>query len=328
MDNFGALLLTVLPQVLPLFGCLALGALMAWRKWISHEGSNGLSSFVYWIAFPCLLFATLADSPPPNGAMVHGLILYGAAMAFVLFLASALARLLRFDAQSQCGVPIGASLGNSAFMGLPIITHVLGPAFLPIGASVVAVDFTVVFFLGLLSLAFGASHASDVPVQNRHRGHILIFAFKKAVSNPAIWGAILGGLVALIRLPIPEPLMHLSHMAGSAASPVALTVLGAVLYFEVAEHGLEFRPDVLLTCGLKLILAPALVMLVLMTLKAPADLLQTATILAGTSTAVSVFIQARALKVWDRGGAQTVALSTLFSLISLPLLITAILAHG
>ncbi len=74
---------------------------------------------------------------------------YGACALLVVVLMAALGGALRWTREERAGGSLSASLGNSAFLGLPIAAAVLGPEAARLSAGAVAVDFVVVAAVGV-----------------------------------------------------------------------------------------------------------------------------------------------------------------------------------
>jgi predicted permease len=142
----------------------------------------------------------------------------------------------------------------------------------------------------------------------------------RALANPIVVASLIGVFMALTGLALPALLDRAVATAAGSGSPVALVALGAALALRAGTEGPPPRnAPVLAAATMKLLALPGLTWLAVGLTDAPTAF----TLLAATPTAVNVFIQTRALGVFARGGARTVALTTAAACVTLSL--TAIL---
>jgi predicted permease len=311
------LLLDVPQRVLPFFLLVAAGVTLARLRLFDARMSSGLSLYVYWIGFPALLIHSLSRVGTPDRALTLGLTAYGACALLVVAVMVALGVALRWTREERAGSSLSASLGNSAFLGLPIAAAVLGPEAARLSAGVVAVDFVVVAAVGVGLLGWAG-------------GRSTWRSLMQALRNPIVLAAITGTAMALLGLSLPDVLDRAVGAAAASGSPVALVALGVALGLtglpaagvacEPAEDDPppipRWTPIVVAAIG-KLVLMPIAAWFATGLVDAPLAFRMGATLLAATPTAVNVFIQTKAYSVFERGGARIVALTTAVSCVSL-----------
>ncbi|CAN5290950.1 AEC family transporter [soil metagenome] len=311
------LLLDVPQRVLPFFLLVAAGVTLARLRLFDARMSTGLSSYVYWIGFPALLVHSLSRVGAPDRALTLGLMAYGACALLVVALMVALGVALRWTREERAGGSLSASLGNSAFLGLPIAAAVLGPEAARLSAGAVAVDFVVVAAVGVGLLGWAG-------------GRSTWRSLMQALRNPIVLAAMTGSAMALLRVSLPDVLDRSVAAAAASGSPVALVALGVALGLTglpaaggPSDHT-EEEPSpvprwgpVIVAAIAKLLLMPTLAWFATGLVDAPLPFRLGATLLAATPTAVNVFIQTKAYSVFERGGARIVALTTAVSCVSL-----------
>ena len=59
--------------VLPVFGVIGVGYLIAWSGLISRDTGDALSDFVYLVPIPVLLFRTIATAEIPSGPPIEAI---------------------------------------------------------------------------------------------------------------------------------------------------------------------------------------------------------------------------------------------------------------
>lgn len=302
-----ALVLDVVGRVWPFFLLVGAGWSLARLRLLDGRMAQGLSAYVYWIGFPALLIHSLSRQGRPSPDLLAGLAAYAGAGLLLMALIVLASRLMGWSRAEAAGAAMAGSVGNSAFLALPIAAVVLGAETARLVAGVLAADFVVLSAAGVGLLGWAAG---------RSVGRSTLHAFQ----NPVVAAAVAGVGLALLDLALPEPLDRAIGMAAVSGSPVGLVALGAALGLREGESGGEAAPGagpVLLAALAKLAAFPLMVWLAVGLTPAPAAFRAGATLLAAAPTAVSAFIQTRAYGVFPRGAARIVALTTALSAITL-----------
>ncbi|MBC6982348.1 AEC family transporter [Caulobacter sp. 17J80-11] len=294
-------MLFVLSRVLPFFLIIGAGGLAARLKLLDAAAAQGLSRYVYWIGFPALLIFGLSHAAPPSLADARGLGAYVAAAALPLLLTIGLGRALNWPREVRAGAAMAATVGNTAFLGLPLTVSVLGEDARSAASAIMAIDAVI-----LLSCSVGVIRGAG--------------ALKSVAGNPVVVAALVGAIMLAAGLVLPGPIDAAAGALAATASPVALVALGAVLTLEAGHAPRAELPPVAWAAASKLLVSPALVWIATGLVGASAAFRTVAVLMAACPTAVTVFVQARAYGVFARGAAQVVALATLASAVTLTLL--------
>jgi len=297
----------VLSEVLPFFLIVAVGWGAARGRLFDERAAEALSAYVFWIGFPALLIDALMRAPKLAPGFAINLAVYGACALAILGASLLLGRLLRWPERSRAGAGLAASLGNSAFLGLPLVVALFGEQARVPAAGFVAVDFIVVLSIGVFAAA-------------RAAGRSATRAAAGVARNPVILGAAVGLILAATHTVLPPLIARPLSALAATGSPVALIALGAVL--GQPRRGLRriVEPPVLWASVAKLLALPALIYLALRLTGAPADVRQVAVLLAACPTAVNVFIQTKAYGVYADGAARVVTITTVASAATLTVL--------
>jgi len=314
----------VVEKVLPFFLIMIVGAVMARAKLIDENGVLGLSRYVYWIGFPTLLIHGLGAAHPPSPQVLKGLLGYGLGAVIPFLLAALIARWARWSTNVQAGLPMCAGLGNTGFLGLPLVASLLGPTAAGWAAAIVAIDWVVMATLSGMAL-----HRATPKGQAAGSGaNSLLKALAYGLLNPIVAGAAIGVAQMLVGWRWPTPVDQAITTCAISATAVGLVALGATLAARRApDQPKRQGAPIWIAVGLKLLIGPACVAVATTLIGAPTAFRAAAILMAACPTAVTVFVQARSAGVFAEGSARVVAISTLISALTLTVLASA-LTHG
>ena len=231
--------------------CIILVGMFVGRRGILGENARSvLSALTFFVASPALLFETLSKAKL-NDVFAAPLLVTAAGAIVTASLFFVIVRFLLGRPLPESLVSsMGASLANSANLGIPIAVFVLGDA----GYVAPLLIFQLAFFTPLFLMALDATTST-------HRTTPLGFGLM-ILRNPMIGGSGLGLLVAGTGWQVPELVMQPIHLIGGAAIPAMLIAFGMSLNGSrplQATAGRRF--DTLLASGFKLIVHPALAFL-------------------------------------------------------------------
>lgn len=296
-----------------IIGAIILIGYIAGRAGVLGESAGFvLSRLAFWVLSPCLLFTVLAD------ADVHVLFSYLLPVSAIAALASGLvfaliARVLFKRAVSETVIgSLASGYVNANNIGIPVAVYVLGDAAL--SAPVV--------MLQLLVLAPIALTILDV--QDRGKTSVLR-VIAQPFKNPIIIGSLLGAIVSIFGLSIPDPVMEPFHVIGAAAVPVVLLAFGMSLHGQKPLAPGTARRDVILATTLKIVFMPLVAWIVGVLFRlGPAELF-TVVVLAALPSAQNVFNYAQRYSRGEILARDSVLLTTVLSIPAL-LVVAALLA--
>jgi malonate transporter len=259
-----SLMLDLLLLFVPFFALVLMGWAAARGRVLPLEGIPALNGFVLYFSLSAMVFRLSASGAlmGERGGLLGLLLAYGAGGMIVAGLALAWswrAGLVRRDGGLLALV---TAFPNTGFLGLPLLTGLLGPqAAGPVAATLV-ID---VLILSSLCLAWAHSHgaqdaAGDDPLEAWHAAQA---SLKGALRNPLLWSMAVGMGFAWLGLDLPRPVDETVRLLGLSATPTALFTLGAILARAQMRPsppaGSSGRPGIGLPVLLKLVLHPLLV---------------------------------------------------------------------
>lgn len=214
-------MLQILSITGPIYLIIAAGYIAVRYGLFSKDEARVLGRFVVNFCVPALVFRALSQRT--LGEVLNGpyLAAYALGSLAVLLGAVAYARRLRGKAMPLAALQgLGMSASNSAYVGYPILLQLIGPA-----AGVALALTMMVENLLIMPLALVLADTSST--QRWHRA--LAQSLRKLLKNPMFLGIIAGFTFALFDLRLPEVLDRTAQITATAASPLALFVIGASL---------------------------------------------------------------------------------------------------
>lgn len=293
--------MTVLLQVLTL-GLLMLCGLIAVRfRVLDQKGVGALNTFVLNFAQVGLIISKLQQDSNPE--LVTELAWMFALTCLTIALSGMIAsRLFRREEHDRHAVLTCLSMvSNCGYMGYPVIIATMGE-----DALIYAVIFVAAFNLMCWTLGayyFGGRKAMQP---------------QKLLTNPTIW-AVAGGLTLFLTgWTLPDFINNALNMMGSTTTPVAMFVIGARLIGLRAAHLKDVK--LLLVCALRLLIFPAMLLLLRFT-PLPEMVVSSIYLCTAMPCAAMTAMQAERYDCDKELASRGVALSTAFSLATLPLML-------
>ena len=285
--------------ILPIFALIVLGYVLGWRQWLNAESAAGLANITFKLFMPTLLFSGIAKAHLNEGLSPMLLLGYYLPVLLVFASVNAVAHWRRGSA-----TPLGlvAAFSNNVLVGIPLVTSLMGASGLVYVFAILVFHSLTLFSLQSFYAAFGS--------QERVDGRALL----KNLANPMIIGLLLGALLNLSGLVVPDSLWRAVTWLGQAALPCALIVLGASL----SRYRLRPTTEAWSVALVKLLLFPALVWTLSGLLPGLNDAARTVMVLlAACPSGVNVMAFARTAED-NRSVSAAISLSTLLAAVSLP----------
>jgi malonate transporter len=213
----------ILAVTVPFFALVLCGWLAARAQVLPTAAIPGLNAFVLYFALPCMLFRFGAGLPV---AQLLDPWVLGIYVVVALAIVGATIALTLSDAVRHKDAAFGALVAafpNTGFMGVPLLTALLGPA---AAGPVIATILADLFVTSSLCIAIAQGHEAAGHGARR----AAVSALRGALSNPLPWAIAAGALASATGLVLPGPVDEVVRMLGNAASPVALFTIGAVLW--------------------------------------------------------------------------------------------------
>lgn len=284
-------------------------------RWAKPEATSSafLHKITYWVFNPALVFVVLAVSTLDElfSPFLLAFTLTTAASGLLFVIYGVLARRPKAD------VVVGASAAiytNSTIIGIPIATYVLGTT--AHVAPVMLLSMLVIAPVTIVVMGIAGRAAQDGP-------HRLASAF----ASPVVVAAVLGTLVGVSPIDLPEWIIVPLDTVGRAAIPLVLVAFGMSLRHAVfLRPGIE-RRDTLVASAIKTVGMPVLALLIGLAAGLPGDLLYGLIVMSALPTAQNLLNYAVTFGSGEVVARDSMLLTTALSLGS-TLLIAAFAAGG
>lgn len=306
--------------VFPIFALIAIGYGLIVSGLIAPEVGSALSKFVFTVPLPLLMFRSLATS---NLGEQTPWLLWGGffiSMFVIWALGMVLVRVL-FGRTGPVLAVAGLSAGfsNLVLLGVPVLSGVFGDEALVPLVMLLTLHLPLMTFASSLMVEYyGLEKGSRFNL-----GAVFLKVAKGLIKNPIIIGIFAGGLWGLSGVPIPELASSVINRIVPVAVPLALMSMGMSMH----SYGLkgDIVPGIVLGL-LKTVVFPAVFLLLSSTiLPLPDSWVAYIMVAAASPTGVNAYLLATHFGVGHRLSANTITLSVLMGLVTLPFWIS--IAH-
>lgn len=296
----------------PLVLLIVLGGVLAKYEFLGHQFMADLNKLAFWIALPALLFTSANHASQPGGQMWTLIAVLFGATILIAAIGWAVSYALKMPDHTRGTLAQSALRGNLAYIGIPVLAYSFST--LPgkgdnkaMATAVIAMVLLMAFYNVISVVVLQLSHHSTQGADWRK-------VVKSVATNPLLLAGILGLVVPLLNVTLPEFVQRALEALGAAAVPIALMCIGGSL----ATTSLKGRVSwVVVAALLKVALLPVLVFWISRLVGLKHDELRIAVILSCCPTAAASFIMAKQMGGDAALASGSIALSTVLSGLSL-----------
>jgi hypothetical protein len=233
-------------NIILLFLCMLIGIALRRYGRVPENAHVAINGFIINVSLPALTLLQI------HGIKLQSSLAYAVAMPWLLFTIAVLfflgvSRLLQFTPATTGGLILVAGLGNTSFVGLPMIETFYGTTGMPIGILIDQLGTYLV--LSTLGIAVAALFSSGPAAGSGVLRRICTFP-------PFI--ALFASLI-LMPIDFPDWLIAVLRRLGDTLAPLALVSVGLQLRLDQLSG---IRVPLSIGIAFKLLVGPALVMLV------------------------------------------------------------------
>ncbi|PHP65837.1 malonate transporter [Zhengella mangrovi] len=298
----------VIGLVLPFFGLILLGFVVARITRQPVEALGWMNTFIIYIALPALFFQLLSKTPIEKlteWGYIFGSVFSTYTIFALMFVISVIRS--RGEIAESTIKGLGAAYGNIGYMGPGLALLALGQeAAVPV-ALIFCFENILHFAIAPLMMGL-AGGTNEPPLQTA------IGVLRKIALHPFILATIVGVGAAAAHFTPPVPLERLLQYLANAAAPCALFVMGVTLALRPLKR---IPSEIGLIVPLKLIVHPLICWIALSWIgNFDPVWVWSAVLLAGLPTATNVFVIAQQYGVWIERASATILVTTTISVVS------------
>jgi malonate transporter and related proteins len=221
-------MLAILLKTLPFFAVIGLGYVAGRTRFFSAEATAYLTKFVFYFALSAMLFGFAANLSLASIFTWSFVFAYLLASAFVWIIVAMVALWRGTTREEAVFEAHTGVIGNVGFLGIPMLSLLLGPQAVGPVLLVLAVDLIV--FSSVLTML----------VTGLRSGRVNLGTFRilgvGLLANPMIVSVVLGLGWGATGWTLPVPVNEFLTLLGAAATPCALFAIGASLAGRNAER--------------------------------------------------------------------------------------------
>lgn len=309
----------VIGLVLPFFGLILMGFVVARITRQSLEALGWMTTFIVYVALPALFFQLLAKTPferLTEWGYIFGAVFSTFIIFALMFGVSCLK--VRGEIAESTIKGLASAYGNIGYMGPGLALLAFGDE----AAVPVALIFCFENIMHFTIAPMMMARAGDEP---RKPLNVAADVLRKIACHPFIIATALGVLAAYVEFRPPSPVERFLEYLARAAAPCALFAMGVTLALRPLKRvPHEMVPIVLL----KLIVHPLLCYVVLSWIGDFSPVwVFSAMLLAALPTATNVFVIAQQYGVWVERASASVLITTCVSVLTVTVLLYMI-QHG
>lgn len=291
-------------QVAILFIMIFVGFICAKRGFFSDEGIKSVTNFVLYIIIPCVIINSFHREF--DHEMMQGLIKAFFAALFVHLLNIVVANLLIHDKDEarERVLKFATIFSNCGYMALPLQEALLGKDGIFLGAVFIAVFNIINWTYGLFLMGGKGTKIS----------------IKTALLNPGVIGVFFGFIFFLTPLKLPQILLTPLQCFASMNTPLPTIIIGFYLA-KVPGFAVLKDAKLCLALVLRLVVLPVAAALILYACGLRGDLLASMVIAASAPCAANTAMFAGKFDRDTSLSVTLVSVSTLFSILTMPVIV-------
>jgi len=293
--------------ILILFLILIVGVIAKRFNAVSEEFNKGLIDFIMNVSLPALIINSMnyefSAQMLSNGGIL--ILLFAVIYGLSIVLAVAVTRLFKIKIPEKNVYQFMLVFPNVGFMGYPIINAVYGQQ---------GVFYTAIYNLpiNLLLWTIGIIIMSDGKEENKFT--------PKSLVNPCTIAVLAGIILFASSIKLPSPIMSTIEMIGSTTTPLSMILVGFILANSSLRKVFS-KPMVFIMSLIRLVAMPLLFLIILRPFISDPLILGVPVVISAMPGAANAVVFAGKFEGDSYTASQTVFISTMLSVITIPLIV-------
>lgn len=292
---------TLFNQIIMMFLLMGFGYYAYKKQWITDVGSSQISNILLKICVPIIIIN--AFYTPFSYAKLYGLGISFVLSIFAILLSLGVGKLF-YRSHQQIEI-FCCGFSNAGFMGIPLVIGLFGQGAVFYLSSFLMAFYLLAWSIGLLVLT----------------GRKELIQLKTLIYNPATIGLAIGLCIFFLQIPLPIPIAQGLSKIADMNTPLAMIVLGSYIaknhLLSIFQGKMPYHVSFV-----RLIVVPMILIVLFMGLPSSLNEMKSV-ILIASSAPVGVMV-AMLAQQYDHDfvyGAKIVSLSTILSLLTMPLML-------
>lgn len=292
----------LLRQIAIMFILMGIGFIFYRRKLITDEGSRDFAKVLINLVVPVVVLSNfcIEYTPEKGRDFLTSVIISTACM-----LLSVLLSRLVFHKRDRIS-EFSAAYPNTGFIGLPLVNAVLG------SQAVIHITMMVIY-VNILQWTYGVYTITDDKST---------VSLRKIISNPVIFAFVLGLIIFFCQIPVPSFAKNIFSIIAGLNTPLAMIVSGVYLAQSDLLKMLKNTNSYLVTLMRLIVIPLATLVLIRFLPVGSLDMKMAILIASACSCGSNVAVFAQLYHKDYVSAVEQVCMSTVFSLISIPLIIS------
>lgn len=299
----------VLTQTVALFLLIIIGYIVKKLDVVRDSDVKGISELIVKVTMPIMIVVSMSREFSRE-KLVFSAIMFGVSSLSYIFkniIAKWFTKVFKVEGPESAIYEMMILFSNSGFMGFPVVKALYGEEG--------------VFYAAIINVSFNIFiWTLGVNIISRHNGKRAKPSVKSLLKNPGIASVLIGAVLFIAPVEIPEVLKGPLQMIGESTTPLAMMTIGMLLV-NTSVKTLFRNKKLALASMMRILVFPIAFMALLFLLKIPPMLTGILLILESMPAASSIAIFARRYDSDYELASQGVFLSTLLNVITIPFIL-------
>lgn len=296
--------INVLTQVIILLLLILTGFVLTKGKVLTENGVKSMTDMVLLLVTPCVIIKSFIrefDKDVLKSLLISFLIAILVHIGFIL-----VSLLIKADDKAKQKVlQFGVIFSNCGYMSIPLQQALLGDTGVFYGSSFIAIFNIFVWSYGIILMSGDKKYLSP----------------KKLIINPGMIGIVIGLIIFLFSIPVPKILSEPVSYLASLNTPLPMIIIGYHLAHSSLLNGIKSLKCII-AIAMKLVILPAAALGIMYLCGIRGTMLISSVIsCSAPSAAITTMFSSKFGADTDMS-VNMVSLSTVLSLLTMPLLIT------
>lgn len=302
----------VMDSVFSLFLIILVGVYAARKQIITAELNEGLVNLLIQIVLPCMVLSSFTYSYDQSIKAEVVNTFYYSLSAYIFMILISYLLLIRCRSNKKTVLQFANSFPNTGYIGIPVLSSLYG-----IEGTVYGSVFNLFFVVFVWT--YGVFVYRGSLDKSRLKQDI-----KKTFLNPSVLAVVLGTLIMVLEIQLPNALLVTIRNIGNITTPLSMLIIGVILAgAKISAHTKDWTLYYGSVC--KLLLIPLLIYIAATFTGVESKALNSVIIMTAMPASAMTAIFAHNFQKEADYAAVVVSISTLASLATIPVLLQLIL---